>query len=186
MSSHLPPNPNEQLDFSKASLREICLAGGCFWGTEAFMERVYGVYSAKVGYANGHTDNPTYKEVCTGTTGHAEAVIIQYDAERVSLTTLLEALFTTIDPTSLNKQGGDIGTQYRTGIYYKDEEDKALAVAFIANNTPKYKKPIVVEVLPLNSFYDAEEYHQKYLAKNPGGYCHVDLGTCQGWAGPKA
>jgi len=183
MASHLPPNPNAGLEFDEAQLREICLAGGCFWGTEAFIERVYGVHSAKVGYANGDAEQPSYKDVCTGQTGYAEAVLVRYDIQRLSLEHLLDAFFSTIDPTSLNKQGGDIGTQYRTGIYYLNPEDKLAAQAFVAAKAGAFAKPIVTEVLPLEKFFPAEEYHQKYLEKNPAGYCHVDLGLCSQWAG---
>ena len=175
----LPANPNKDLNFDTANLRDIYLAGGCFWGTDAFMERVLGVYETRCGYANGMTENPTYKEVCTGTTGHAETVSVKYDPERISLTKLLDAFFETINPTSLNKQGGDVGTQYRTGIYYTDPADRAVIEQFIADKQSAYSKPIVVEVLPLTCFYDAEEYHQQYLEKNPGGYCHVDLGLLE-------
>lgn len=181
MSSHMPPNPNDVISFEGASLSQICLAGGCFWGTEAFVERIFGVESTEVGYANGTTQNPTYKEVCTGKTRHTEAVLVRYDASILPLERLLEAFFTTIDPTSLNKQGGDIGTQYRTGIYYQDQSMRPVIDDFISSQSPNYSSKIVVEVLRLESFYKAEDYHQKYLAKNPGGYCHVDLGTCHLW-----
>jgi len=172
----LPKNPNKDVTFDQANLREIYLAGGCFWGTDAFMERVLGVAETRCGYANGTTENPTYKEVCTGTTGHAETVYVKYDPAMVSLPKLLDAFFETINPTSLNKQGEDIGTQYRTGIYYTDPTEHEVIEQFIAAKQGSYNKPIVVEILPLICYYDAEDYHQKYLEKNPGGYCHVDLG----------
>ena len=175
----LPNNPNTGVEFDVTQLREICLAGGCFWGTEAFIERVFGVYETRCGYANGTKANPTYKEVCTGATGHAEAVMVRYDPGKVSLAKLLEAYFETIDPTSLNKQGEDVGSQYRTGIYYSDEAERGAIVSFVAGKQTGFDKPIVVEILPIDCFYDAEEYHQKYLEKNPGGYCHVDLGLLQ-------
>lgn len=156
-------------------MREIALAGGCFWGVDEFFSRKEGVISTKSGYSNGHKANPTYEEVCTGTTGHAETVLITYDEEKISLETILLKFFKVIDPTSLNKQGNDIGTQYRTGIYFIHSEDEIVARNFISKMQEKYSKPIVVEVEALRNFYDAEEYHQDYLKKNPRGYCHIDL-----------
>jgi len=175
----LPNNPNKDINFDTADLREIYLAGGCFWGTDAFIERVLGVAETRCGYANGTTENPTYKEVCTSATGHAETVYVKYDPAKVGLSKLLDAFFETINPTSLNKQGEDVGTQYRTGIYYTDPADRETIEQFIAAKQASYSKPIVVEILPLTCFYDAEEYHQKYLEKNPDGYCHVDLGLLE-------
>ena len=171
----LPENPNKGVQFDETQLRTIYLAGGCFWGTEAYIERVFGVYETRCGYANGSTPNPTYKEVCGGDTGHAETVMVRYAPDKLSLDKLLEEFFKTIDPTSVNRQGVDAGTQYRTGIYYTDEVDRDTAARFVSEKQSSYDKPIVTEILPLLSFYDAEEYHQKYLEKNPGGYCHVDL-----------
>ncbi len=156
-------------------MKEIALAGGCFWGVDEFFSRKEGVTHTESGYSNGHVKNPTYKEVCTGKTGHAETVYIKYNEDEISLKTILEKFFKVIDPTSLNKQGNDRGTQYRTGIYYIDEEDKDVIDAFIESKQPKYKKPIVVEVEPFDNYYKAEDYHQDYLKKNPGGYCHIDL-----------
>jgi len=171
----LPNNPNKNLQFDETRLKTVYLAGGCFWGTEAYIERVFGVYETRCGYANGTTANPTYKEVCAGGTGHAETVMVRYDPDRINLDKLLDEFFETIDPTSLNRQGGDVGTQYRTGIYYTDEDDRNAAQRFIDGRQSGCDKPIVTEILPMRCFYDAEEYHQKYLEKNPGGYCHVDL-----------
>ncbi|WP_312654321.1 peptide-methionine (S)-S-oxide reductase MsrA [Proteiniclasticum sp.] len=156
-------------------MKEIALAGGCFWGVDEFFSRKEGVLSTKSGYSNGQVDNPTYEEVCTGKTGHAETVLVQYDESRISLETILEKFFKVIDPTSLNRQGNDIGTQYRTGIYYIDTKDKETIDNFIEQKQPRYSSPIVVEVEPLRNFFDAEEYHQDYLKKNPRGYCHIDL-----------
>jgi len=156
-------------------VKEIALAGGCFWGVDEFFSRKVGVLSTKSGYSNGQVENPTYEEVCAGKTGHAETVYIQYDETRISLETILEKFFKVIDPTSLNRQGNDIGTQYRTGIYYIDESDKEAIDKFIEGKKPRYTRPIVVEVEPLRNFFDAEEYHQDYLKKNPRGYCHIDL-----------
>lgn len=156
-------------------MREIALAGGCFWGVDEFFSRKEGILTTKSGYSNGHKFNPTYEEVCTGTTGHAETVYITYDENLINLETILLKFFKVIDPTSMNKQGNDVGTQYRTGIYFIHPEDEAKAIEFIAKMQPKYTKPIVVEVEALSNFFDAEEYHQDYLKKNPRGYCHIDL-----------
>ena len=153
-------------------MKTIYLAGGCFWGTQKFFDQFDGVLETTVGYANGKKENPTYEEVCNDS-GHAETVKVIYDETKISTSEILDYYFMVIDPTSINKQGGDIGIQYRTGIYYEDEsliEDIRLAVS---KEQEKYDIPLAVEVKPLESFYDAEEYHQKYLDKNPGGYCHI-------------
>lgn len=154
-------------------MKEIVFAGGCFWGVQAYFDTIDGVISTKVGYANGNKENPTYKEVCTNTTGFAEACYIKYDENMISLEELLKAYWRIINPTSINKQGNDIGTQYRTGIYYIDNDDLNIIIKSRDNEQKKYEKPIVTEIEPLKNFYDAEEYHQKYLKKNPGGYCHI-------------
>lgn len=156
-------------------MKEIYLAGGCFWGVEEYFSRIEGVLDTEVGYANGTKIDPTYKEVCTGLTGHSETAYIKYDENVVELETLLERLFRIIDPTLLNRQGGDIGNQYRTGIYFTDEMDLEVISKFIAEKQLKFDKPIVTEVTKLEVFYNAEDYHQDYLKKNPGGYCHVDM-----------
>ncbi|MCF6460182.1 peptide-methionine (S)-S-oxide reductase MsrA [Clostridium sp. Cult3] len=156
-------------------MKEIVLAGGCFWGVEEYMSRIDGVVATKVGYANGIVENPTYEEVCTNTTGHAEACYIQFDENIISLEDLLNRFWNIIDPTLLNRQGPDIGSQYRTGIYYMDEEDLPIIMNTFDEQKKKYEKPIVTEVEQLKVFYDAEEHHQKYLKKNPGGYCHINL-----------
>jgi len=156
-------------------MKEIALAGGCFWGVDEFFSRKSGVIDTKSGYSNGNVANPTYEEVCTGRTGHAETVYVKFDEEKITLREILEKFFKVIDPTSLNKQGNDRGTQYRSGIYYIDENDVPEIESFIEEKRPLYKNPIVVEVLPLKNFYFAEEYHQDFLKKNPKGYCHIDL-----------
>lgn len=164
-------------DFSTARMEtqsEIYLAGGCFWGTEHFLKQIRGVKSTQVGYANGHTASPTYKEVCTDRTGFAETVKVVYDPKEVKLELLLELYFQTIDPTSLNRQGHDTGTQYRTGIYYTDREDVPVIEKAVRSLAKAYTQLLALEVKPLESFYDAEEYHQDYLDKNPGGYCHLN------------
>ncbi len=155
-------------------IKTIYLAGGCFWGVEAYIKQIDGIVETTCGYANGDTENPSYEEVCSGTTNHAETVKVEYDSEKLILNKILEEFFTIIDPTSLNRQGGDVGSQYRTGIYFSDPAEESVIKGFITENL-HYDKPIMTEVLPLVCFYDAEEYHQDYLDKNPGGYCHVDL-----------
>jgi len=156
-------------------MKEIYLAGGCFWGVDEYFSRIEGVVETNVGYANGSKLEPTYKEVCTGLTGHTETTYIKYDESKVSLEHLIERLFRIIDPTLLNRQGGDIGNQYRTGIYYTDDSDLEVIVKVKNEEQKKYKDPIVTEILQLKYYYLAEEYHQDYLKKNPGGYCHVDM-----------
>ena len=154
-------------------IEEIYLAGGCFWGTQRYFDCLPGVVKTEVGYANGKTENPTYEQVKYEDTGHAETVKVLYDPKEISLEELLEQYYKVIDPVSVNKQGGDIGTQYRTGIYYTDVAQKAVIEHSLANLQKEYDKPLAVEALPLSNFYTAEEYHQKYLVKNPGGYCHI-------------
>ncbi|MGL6200090.1 MAG: peptide-methionine (S)-S-oxide reductase MsrA [Lachnospiraceae bacterium] len=154
-------------------MKEIYLAAGCFWGAEKYLSLIPGVITTAVGYANGKTENPTYEEVCRHQTGHAETVHVTYDPTQISLTFLLDLFYDAIDPTSVNRQGNDIGTQYRSGIYYTDKEDKEIIEGSIILLGESYAKPIAVEVLPLDNFYPAETYHQHYLDKNPGGYCHI-------------
>ena len=153
--------------------RDIYLAGGCFWGAEHYLKQIRGVVSTEVGFANGHLENPTYKQVYTDTTGHAETVHVTYDPAEVSLKFLLELFFKAIDPTSLNRQGEDEGTRYRTGVYYTDPADLPQIEEVFAAEQQKLDAPLVVEKLPLQHFYRAEEYHQDYLDKNPSGYCHL-------------
>lgn len=153
--------------------KEICFAAGCFWGIEHYLKFIQGVFSTEVGYANGVTENPTYQEVYTDTTGYAEAVYVRYETDKVSLHTLLDFYFRAIDPLSLNRQGNDVGTRYRTGIYYLTEDDLPTIQAVWDAMAAQCGQPLQVEVLPLISFYKAEEYHQDYLEKNPTGYCHL-------------
>jgi peptide methionine sulfoxide reductase msrA/msrB len=173
-NSPLPDNPNLGLTFDENNLAEIWLAGGCFWGVEAYMARIYGVYDVTSGYANGSFDNPTYREVINGA-GHAETVHVRYDPERVSLETLLDLFFEVVDPVSVNQQGNDRGIQYRSGIYYENEEDLLVINEVIDELAGQYSKDIAVEVLPLDGYFLAEEYHQDYLEKNPDGYCHIEF-----------
>lgn len=154
------------------AIRTIYLAGGCFWGTQKFFDQFDGVLETEVGYANGPTEATDYQQVCAGS-GHAETVRIQYDSERISLTELLGYYFLTIDPTAYHRQGADMGIQYRTGIYYTDTADLEEIKARFSLEQSKYRQPLEVELLPLANFCPAEEYHQKYLDKNPGGYCHI-------------
>lgn len=154
-------------------MKEIYLAGGCFWGMQKFFDCVDGVIETEVGYANGTSENPSYREVCTGRTGFAETVRIKYDGSVLPLQGILELYFKAVDPTVKDRQGNDRGTQYRTGIYYVDPQDKEEIAEFIQEQQKHYQNQIVTEVLPLKNFYPAEEYHQKYLDKNPHGYCHL-------------
>lgn len=156
-------------------MKEIYLAGGCFWGVEEYMSRIDGIVDTEVGYANGHRNNPSYEQVCTGTTGHSETTYIKYDENIISLETVLNRFWKIIDPTLLNRQGGDIGNQYRTGIYYLDKEDLPIINKTLEEQKSKYNNPIVTEIMALSVFFPAEEYHQDYLKKNPGGYCHIDM-----------
>lgn len=169
------PNPNADVDYSKSDLKKVYLAGGCFWGVEAYMARIYGVQDAVSGYANGTGENPSYEDVIKGDRGFAETVEVTYDPELVPLDKVLTEFFKVIDPTSVNQQGNDRGIQYRSGVYYSDDSEKSVVEAVIAKEQEKYNKDIVTEVLPLENFYPAEEYHQDYLEKNPQGYCHIDM-----------
>lgn len=155
-------------------IKQIYLAGGCFWGTEAFMQRIRGVLDAESGYANGTTLNPSYQDVCNGS-GHAEVVKVTYDAEKIHLETLLDYYFQVIDPISLNQQGNDKGVQYRTGIYYVDPQDEPVIARALSALQRNYNEPLAVENKPLEHYFPAEEYHQDYLDKNPNGYCHIDI-----------
>lgn len=154
-------------------MKHLYLAGGCFWGVQKYFVLIPGVISTEVGYANGCTENPSYEEVCTGSTGHAECVHITYDSRQVSLTFLLNSYFEIIDPIAINQQGGDIGIQYRTGIYYIDEEDRKILEGAVTLLGESYDQPLAIEVAPLDNFSLAEQYHQDYLQKNPQGYCHL-------------
>ena len=151
----------------------IYLAGGCFWGTEHFFKQVRGVLSVQSGYVNGHTNKPTYEEVVTGETGYAEAVKLTYDLQQLSFKKLLALFFSTIDPTSLNQQGTDVGTYYRTGIYYVNEQQRITAEHALRKLAAHYTQPIVVECEPFRVFQPAEDWHTDYLAKFPSVDCHI-------------
>lgn len=156
-------------------MKEIYLAGGCFWGVEKYVSNIHGVVKTEVGYANGNIENPTYEIVCTGKTDFAETVKVLYNEDVLSLERLLTYFYKVIDPTIINRQGPDVGTQYRTGIYFVDEKDEEIITASLAKLQKEYDKPIVVENQKLNNYYKAELYHQKYLDKNPEGYCHIPV-----------
>ncbi|MCX8091267.1 MAG: peptide-methionine (S)-S-oxide reductase MsrA [Verrucomicrobiae bacterium] len=155
-------------------LERATLGGGCFWCMEAVFERVPGVRAVTSGYAGGHVANPTYEQVCTGETGHAEVVQIEYDPARVSFEQLLELFWKAHDPTSLNRQGADVGTQYRSVIFYENERQKLAAEKSKADAARNFSRPIVTEIAPLKAFYPAEAYHQDYYRKNPNAaYCRM-------------
>lgn len=156
-------------------MRKIVLAGGCFWGVEEYYRRLKGISHTRVGYAQGIKENPSYQEVCTGQTQHAEVCEVEYDETIISLDKVLEHLFRIVDPTSLNKQGGDKGTQYRVGVYPYDQNEIEQVKAYYDKRQKDYDKPLVMELELMREFYDAEDYHQKYLVKNPSGYCHVNM-----------
>ena len=165
----------ETQNTAQTSQREIYLAGGCFWGVQEYFSRIPGVTETSVGYANGSTAHPDYRSVCSGQTGHAETVHIRYDPARVSLATLIRQFFEIIDPTSVNRQGNDVGSQYRSGIYYSDPADRPELAALMAEAQAKLTQALAVELLPLQNYWLAEDYHQNYLKKNPGGYCHISF-----------
>ncbi len=177
-------------------MKEIYLAGGCYWGVEKYVSNIKGVVETTVGFANGDTDHPTYEQVRYENTGHAETVKVVYDETKLSLEVLLKLFYRIIDPTSVDRQGEDIGHQYRTGVYFTDPADETVIRKSLAELKEKLEKSekeqqkkeqqkkeasgtteirLAIEACPLVHFYDAEEYHQKYLDKNPNGYCHVAL-----------
>jgi methionine-S-sulfoxide reductase len=156
-------------------MKEIYLAGGCFWGTEHYFKQIEGVLETETGFANGNTENPTYEEVYTDTTGYAETVKVVYDETKVSLGFLIDMFFHAIDPTLLNRQGHDEGTRYRTGVYYTDEVELPVIKRVFEEKQKLYTQPIVTEIAPLRNFFPAEEYHQDYLDKHPDGYCHLPV-----------
>lgn len=157
--------------------QKATFAAGCFWGVEAAFRKFLdkGVVETLVGYTGGSLSNPTYEQVCSKTTGHAEAIQVLFDPEKISYSRLLNIFFQVHDPTQVNRQGNDIGDQYRSAVFYHTDEQRQLAEQAIKDMQPKYKKPIVTMVVPADEFYPAEEEHQRYLEKHPGGYCHVDL-----------
>jgi len=155
--------------------QKATFAAGCFWGVEAAFKNVPGVVSTVVGYTGGHKENPTYRQVCSGRTGHAEAVQVRYDPTKVSYEQLLEVFWGIHDPTTLNRQGPDVGSQYRSAIFYHNEKQRAAAEALKKRleKSGKFNKPIVTEIVPAAKFYRAEEYHQRYFEKHGGVACHL-------------
>ena len=156
-------------------MKEIYLAGGCFWGVEHYFRNIEGVVDTEVGFANGDTPAPTYEQVYTDTTGYAETVRVIYNPDGLPLDELLRAFFCAIDPLSLNKQGEDEGTRYRTGVYYTDPADIPVVMKVFEEIQAEYSSPLAVELLPLKNFFVADGRHQDYLVKNPDGYCHLPL-----------
>ena len=158
-----------------SNIKIAVFGGGCFWCTEAVFSRLNGVIRVLPGYTGGKIKNPSYREVCSGLTGHNEVVEIQFDTDQISYSQLLEVFFSTHDPTTLNRQGNDVGSQYRSGIYYTDEEQKIEATDFIQKELASlWRDPVVTVVMPLEVFYPAEEYHHNYFARNPEqGYCQI-------------
>ena len=154
-------------------MKTIYLAGGCYWGVEKYMQNIPGVVETEVGFANGDTESPTYQQVRYENTGHAETVRVVYDENVLTLDKLLRLFFRIIDPVSVDRQGEDVGHQYRTGVYHQEEADAAVVGQELAKLEARVGQPLAVEACALRHFYPAEEYHQKYLDKNPGGYCHV-------------
>lgn len=169
-------NQSTQSPSSQSKTEVATLGGGCFWCLEAVYDQLKGVLHVESGYAGGRVSNPTYKQVCTGNTGHAEVIQITYDSQAVSFADLLDIFFSIHDPTTLNRQGADVGTQYRSAIFYHSPEQKAAAEQKIAEISAAHlwKDPIVTELAPAQTFYEAEDYHQEYFAKNPEqSYCRV-------------
>lgn len=159
----------------KTRYKDIYFAGGCFWGTEKYFKLIKGVVFTEVGYANGNTENPTYEQVYTDTTGYAECVHVRYDTQETTVRTLAEMFFKAIDPTSVNQQGEDKGTRYRTGVYYVDPEKQGIGAVLklIFEEQSRIYGKLAVELMPLKNFVRAEDYHQDYLDKHPDGYCHL-------------
>ena len=159
------------------SSQKATFAGGCFWGIEKYFSKLDGITATRVGYTGGTVKNPNYEQVCTGKTGHAEAIEVTYDPKRIRYEDLLEFFFRHHNPTTLNQQGPDIGTQYRSAIFTHSQEqaDLALKAKAALENAKIFKSPIVTEIAPAKEFYPAEEYHQKYLEKNPHGYCSLQV-----------
>lgn len=155
----------------------IVLAGGCFWGVQEYFSRIPGVLGTETGYAQSRVPHPSYQQVCSGATHAAEAVRITFDPAQISLDLLLRHFFRIIDPLAVNRQGNDLGTQYRTGIYYEDNAAREAAEKAIARESSRLGVPLAVELEPLTNFYPAETYHQDYLKKNPGGYCHINFAS---------
>jgi peptide-methionine (S)-S-oxide reductase len=153
--------------------QKATFAAGCFWGVEAEFRKIKGVLNATVGYAGGELKAPSYEDVCSGKTGHAESTLVEFDPAQVSYAKLLSAFWAMIDPTALNRQGPDVGSQYRSVIFCHTEEQKQQALASRQEEQKKYRQPIVTEIVPAGEFWKAEEYHQRYFEKHGGGSCHI-------------
>ena len=158
-------------------MNKIMFGGGCFWGVQFYFDQVPGVTKTLVGYSGGHKDNPTYEEVCSHTTGHAEVVYLEYDDKKISTQTLLKQFFRMHDPTQFNRQGPDVGDNYRSAIYYYDENQHELAIKTLEEVQKKFINKIVTEILPAKEFFVAEDYHQKYAEKTGRGMCHIEYST---------
>ncbi|HAH46852.1 peptide-methionine (S)-S-oxide reductase MsrA [Gimesia sp.] len=174
MASEQPQSQASPAAQEEEGLEVVTLGSGCFWCTEAVFRELKGVKSAVSGYSGGKIDNPTYKAVCSGTTGHAEVIQVTFDPQQISFTDLLKAFWETHDPTTLNRQGADVGTQYRSAIFYHNEQQKEAAIAYKKqlDDSGQFKSPIVTEITEFDKFYPAEDYHQDYFKLNPENqYC---------------
>lgn len=154
-------------------MQKAIFAAGCFWGVQFYFDQVPGVVKTTVGYTGGHTEKPTYEQVCTHTTGHAEAVLIEFDDKHVSYETLVQHFFRMHDPTQLNRQGPDVGDNYRSAIFYTDDSQKEIATKVRSSVQAQHDKPIVTQIVPAEPFYGAEDYHQKYAERTGRGMCHI-------------
>lgn len=152
---------------------KVIFAAGCFWGVQAYFDQIPGLISTRVGYIGGSTPHPTYEDVCSSNTGHAEAIEITFDPKKINFETLVRHFFRMHDPTQLNQQGPDVGDQYRSAIFYFDDQQKTVADNTVAELSSQFQKPIVTEISPAQEFYEAEEYHQKYTEKTGVGMCHI-------------
>lgn len=155
-------------------MQQAIFAAGCFWGVQYYFDQVPGVTGTTAGYTGGTLENPTYEDVCSHTTGHAEAVLLEFDADKVSYETLVRQFFRMHEPTQLNRQGLDVGDNYRSAIFYVTDEQKVIAEKVLEELQPQYDQPIVTEITPAGPFYRAEEYHQKYTEKTGRGACHIE------------
>ncbi|MFA6796365.1 MAG: peptide-methionine (S)-S-oxide reductase MsrA [Bacilli bacterium] len=156
-------------------MKEIYIAGGCFWGVQAYFDLVKGIEFTEVGYANGNIENPSYEDLKSHRATHAETLYIRYDEKMISLKQILFHMLRFVNPFSVDRQGGDTGHQYRSGVYYLSEDDRKIILDVFAQKERELNQKFAIEVEPLRNFYPAEEYHQKYLKNNPNGYCHVNL-----------
>lgn len=156
-------------------MKDIYIAGGCFWGVQAYFDLIKGVVFTQVGYANGNMKNPRYEDLLSHRATHAETLHIQYDESIITLEQIILHMLRFVNPISVDKQGGDVGHQYRSGVYYKDENDRQVILDCFAKKEQEMEEKFVIEIKPLENFYPAEDYHQKYLESNPHGYCHVNL-----------